>query len=193
MADKNEAKNAKDGAEDGEKKTKKTPAKKGAKGNKGATKEGKSRKKAGPNTFLLFVAVVILTLVMLWVTGVLNFAALTGQELPPEEDKTIANAQPTGSTPVTFAAVQADAAVYTNTPEAAKLAKIYSDMRPEKAAEALGQMPVEEAVPIIAAMDEWRAGIIMSKMEAAKAVEISQLLAETYRRGGAGGQVELLP
>ncbi len=194
MADRKDSTGSRESNDAQESSVKKSPAKKGNKSKVNRGKEQKKRKKAGPNTFLLLIAVILLAVVMLWVTGAINFATLLGQDAPEQETEDIANAQPTGSAPVTFAAIQPDEIVYTANPDAVKLAKIYSEMRPEKAAEALSQMPVEEAMPIMAAMDEWRAGIIMSKMEAAKAVEISQLMAETYRTGEAdAGEVQVLP
>lgn len=162
--------------------------KKSKQGKKGKGKDskvkekGKKKAKTGPNKFFLFLATVILALIMLWVLGVVDFATLLqGKAATPAEEK-IENVDPTGSAPVTFSSIQVEDQVFSVSPEAAKLAKIYSDMRPQKAAEALTLMPVEEAVPIVAAMDEWRAGIIMSKMDAAKAVEISQLVAENFRK-----------
>jgi cytoskeletal protein RodZ len=194
MADRKNSSGNKENSDSQESSSKKVPPKKGKKGKVNRGKEQKKPKKTGPNTFLLLIAVLLLAVVMLWVTGAINFSALLGQDSPPQDAQEIANAQPTGSAPVTFAAIQPGQELYTVNPEAAKLAKIYSEMRPQKAADALSQMPVEEAMPIMAAMDEWRAGIIMSKMEAAKAVEISQLMAETYRTGEANaGEANVLP
>ena len=67
-----------------------------------------------------------------------------------------------------------------------KLVKVYSQMRPDAAAEQLATMPETMAAAIVFKLESRKASIILNEMDTQKAARISIIIADSARKGDRG-------
>lgn len=145
---------------------------------KKAKKGNKSGK--GGGKFLLLLSSLLLIAMGLGLMGVIDYGAiydqLTGKTaaVPKQAVPKITGLQPQLASPQGISTI---GGFEVTDAGARKVARIYEQMRPENAAETLKTLPPGEAVKVLIAMDEWRAGIILSKMDANTSANLTAQLA----------------
>ena len=63
-----------------------------------------------------------------------------------------------------------------------KLVKVYSQMRPDAAAEQLATMPETAAAAIVFKLKSRKASVILNEMDTTKAARISMIIADSARK-----------
>ena len=129
----------------------------------------------------ILIAIALLATMILWKLNIDPVASYMNGLFAGKQD-TAQNAADTDTGKVVIAEDEppADSATLdqasTTPPQYAgadKLAEVYSNMKAQAAADALVQLPPDQAVEILLNMDEWHSGIILSKMNAADAAGLT--------------------
>ena len=153
-------------------------AKKGKKTKKG--KNIKDKGKPKKKRFLLILSFLLLIAMFLGLFGIVDYGALydtlMGNKATTAIQKkpVITGLQPQLASPQ---GISTAGGFEVTDAGARKVARIYEQMRPQSAADALKTLPPAEAVKVLIAMDEWRAGIILSKLDAKTSADLSAKLA----------------